>query len=247
MMFSSALKTKYRKSPMSFNLTIPSHDGKSFGAYMARAAAARAPALIIIQEIFGVNAGLRQMCDEWAARGYHAICPDLFWRQEPGVEISDKTPQEWQKALALLGGFDLDNGIKDLISTLDVARRMDGGNGKAGTIGFCLGGKLAFYMAAKSDADCNVSYYGIELEKALGLVPAIAKPLLMHIAAEDKFVSRDEQMKIRAGVSANPRITAYVYEGVNHAFARVNGEHYDAGAAKLAEARTEEFLAKNLS
>lgn len=229
-----------------FNVSIPSRDGQSFGAYLARAARPSAPVLILIQEIFGVNAGMRAMCDAYAAEGYHALCPDLFWRQEAGVDLSDKTQDEWNRAFALYNGFDVGKGLEDLLATLAVARSLEGGNGKAASIGFCLGGKMAYLMATASDAECHVSYYGVGLDDMLDKVMDIKKPLLLHIAGKDKFVPPEAQMKIRAATSRNPRIATYVYDDADHAFARVRGQNFDAAAAALAADRTRAFLAQNL-
>jgi carboxymethylenebutenolidase len=225
--------------------TITTPDG-SFRAYLAEPHTKPAGSVVVIQEIFGVNAAMRATCDWLAAMGFIAICPDLFWRIEPGVDISDRTQAEWDKAFALFNAFDQDKGIADLKATLAAARKLPGGNGRAGTIGFCLGGRLAFMMATRSDSDVNVSYYGVGLEGLLGEVAGIKTPLLMHIASEDKFVPKEAQAKIIAGVKANPNITAHVYQGVDHAFARIDGQHHDARAATIANGRTAELLARVL-
>jgi carboxymethylenebutenolidase len=225
--------------------TISTADGRFF-AYVAEPEAGPAGSVVVIQEIFGVNAAMRATCDWLASMGFIAICPDLFWRIEPRVDISDKTDAEWQKAFALFNAFDQEKGIFDLKATLAAARKLPGGNGRAGTIGFCLGGRLAFMMAARSDADVNVSYYGVGLEGLLAEAGAITRPLLMHIAENDKFVPKDAQAKILEGVAGKSSITAHVYPGVDHAFARVDGIHYDARAATIANGRTAELLAKVL-
>lgn len=227
-----------------FNVSVPSHDGQTFGAYMAKASVPNAPVLVVIQEIFGVNAGMRAMCDDWAQRGFHAICPDIFWRQQPGVELTDKTPTEWDHAINYMNGFDAELGIKDLQSTVNLARTL--GGGKVGTIGFCLGGKLAFMMAAHSDADCNISYYGVGLVEMLGDVPRIKNPLLLHYAELDKYMNGDALKSVAAAIAKNSKTESYIYAGVEHAFARINGEHFDASAAKLANERSLAFLKKNL-
>ncbi|MDX1921530.1 MAG: dienelactone hydrolase family protein [Alphaproteobacteria bacterium] len=230
-----------------FNIEIQSHDGKTFGAYLAKANKANAPVLLVIQEIFGVNESMRAMCDNWAREGYHAICPDIFWRQQPGVELTDKTPAEWQQAIAYMNGMDLELCLKDLQSTLKQARAMPGTNGRIGTMGFCLGGKLAYLMAARSDANCNISYYGVGLTELLNEVPNIKNPLLMHFAENDKYLNGDALQNVRDAVAKNPRIESYVYAGVEHAFSRINGEHFDADAAKKAFERSTKFLDVNLS
>lgn len=233
--------------------TITATDGGSFFAYLAEPKAkpaGSAPAapgsVVVIQEIFGVNAAMRATCDWLAAMGFIAVCPDLFWRIEPRIDITDRTQAEWDKAFALFNAFDQEKGIADLKATLAAARRLPGASGRAGTIGFCLGGRLAFMMAARSDADVNVSYYGVGLEGLLGEVAAIKAPLLMHIAAEDKFVPKHAQAQILAAVASNPAIAAHVYQGADHAFARVDGIHYDARAATIANGRTAELLARVL-
>jgi len=205
-----------------------------------------AGAVVVIQEIFGVNDALRATCEEMAAMGFIAIAPDLFWRQEPGVNLTDKSEAEWKKAFALMNGFDQDKGIEDLITTLDAARELPHANGKAGTIGFCLGGRLAVMMATRSDSDVNVSYYGVGLD---GLVPEfenIEAPLLIHIAQKDEFASEEIIEKVLDGVEDNAFVDAFVYPDVQHAFARIGGVHYDARAATIANGRTAEILAEIL-
>lgn len=230
---------------MAKTITINAHDGGTFSGYLAEPASGKGPGILVIQEIFGVNQVMRDICDDLARQGYVALCPDLFWRQEPGVDITDKSKAEWDKAFALFGGFNLDNGVEDLKSALAMLRKLTGG--KVGTVGYCLGGRLAFLMAARSDVDAAVAYYGVMLADHLGEVGKIRKPLLMHCATEDKFVPKDAQAKVKAAVAANPAITLHEYQGNDHAFARVGGEHYDKAAADLANGRSADFFKKHLS
>ena len=224
-----------------------SDNSGEFFAYVAKPDTDQpAPAVLVIQEIFGVNHVMRDICDNLAQSGYIAVCPDLFWRQEPRVDITDKTEEEWDKAFELFGGFDVDKGVEDLIATLNFIREMDDCNGLVGDIGFCLGGKLAYLMATRSDADCSVSYYGVDIASFVGEAKNIKTPLLMHMATEDKFVSKEEQDKIQDALKDNEYITLHTYEGCNHAFAREGGEHYDEQAAQLANLRTSDFLATYL-
>jgi carboxymethylenebutenolidase len=227
--------------------TIKVGDG-SFTAYVAvPKGISAAPGILVIQEIFGVNHVMRELCDGLAGHGYLAMCPDLFWRQEPGIQITDKTEAEWARAFQLFQGFDQDKGAQDLIASLAHLRKLPGCNGKGGSVGYCLGGKMAYLMAARSDADCNVSYYGVGIDSALGEAGGIKKPLLMHIAAEDKYVPKEAQAKIKQALGANGKVTIHVYEGMDHAFARVGGAHWDAAAAKLANDRTAAFFKNHLT
>jgi carboxymethylenebutenolidase len=233
---------------MSDMVEIKAADNGRFNAYIARRKnAENAPAVVVIQEIFGINHVMREICDDLAKQGYVAICPDLFWRQEPGIQLTDKSEAEWARAFELFNGFNVDLGVEDLKSTLDFIRHDDGTNGKAGTIGYCLGGKLAYLMAARSDADCNVSYYGVGLDALLDEADNITKPLLMHVAELDKFVPPVAREKILDALTGKENITLHVYQGVDHAFARVGGEHYDPAMAATANDRTASFLNKHLS
>lgn len=233
---------------MKNEVKIKTHDKGSFSAYVSYPASELpAPAVVVIQEIFGVNVVMRGICDNLAQAGFIAICPDLFWRQEPDVQITDKSEAEWQKAFKLYQGFNVDLGIEDLKSTLAFIRTQKDCTGKAGTIGYCLGGKLAYLMAARSDSDCNVSYYGVGIEEMLGEAPKIKKQLLMHIAEKDKFVPMAAQQKILSSLNKHKNIEIHVYPGVDHAFAREGGQHYDKEAANQANARTADFLATHLA
>ncbi|SMF09031.1 carboxymethylenebutenolidase [Tistlia consotensis] len=229
------------------SLTIQASDGSgSFGGYLALPGKTPAAAVLVIQEIFGINKVMRDLCDGFAAQGYLAFSPDLFWRIKPGIDITDQTEAEWQQAFELFQKFDVDKGIEDLKASLTTLRGHEACNGRVGSVGYCLGGKLAFLMATRSDADCNVSYYGVGLLDHIAEVKNIAKPLLMHVAREDGFVPKDQQDEVAAAVAANAHVTLHSYEGQDHAFAREGGAHYDAAAASTANQRTREFFARNL-
>ncbi len=226
-------------------LTIKTPDGE-FSAYVARPAAAKAPAVVVIQEIFGVNAVMREITDGLAAAGYLAICPDLFWRIEPGIDITDQSKEEWDKAFQLFNAFDADKGVEDLQATIDVIRKDAGCNGKVGSVGYCLGGKMAYLTATRTDVDAAVSYYGVGLDSLTAEAEKITRPLLMHVATEDGFVPKEAQAAIHAALDNHPQITIHDYEGRDHAFARVGGDHYHAADAALANQRTLDFFKANL-
>jgi len=227
-------------------ITISASDGTgSFFAYVAEPSRRPAGAVVVIQEIFGVSDSLKAIADQVAGQGFIAVAPDLFWRLEPRVNLTDRTQAEWDKAFALLNAFDQEKGVEDLTATLAAARRLPGCNGRAGTMGFCLGGRMAAMMAMRSDADCNVSYYGVGLE---GLFAegsgSVTRPFLAHLAELDKFVPKAAQGTVLAALAPNPVAEAHVYAGVDHAFARVGGQHWDGRAAAIANGRTAAFLAR---
>jgi len=230
---------------MSETLTITTADG-GFSAYVARPSASAAPAIVVIQEIFGVNQVMRDVCDELAAQGFVAICPDLFWRIEPGIDITDQSEAEWKKAFELYNAFDVDAGVSDIASTINAVRALPGVNGKVGAVGYCLGGLLAFLTATRTDADASVSYYGVGIEKYVAEAEKLARPLLMHIAEEDQFVPKEAQKVILDALKDHPQIEIHTYPGRDHAFARVGGAYYDAGDAGRANARSLAFFKSNL-
>ena len=226
--------------------TIKTQDGE-FSAYVARPGNPKAPAVVVIQEIFGVNAVMRGVCDELAAAGFLAVCPDLFWRIEPGVDITDQSEAEWKKAFELYNAFDVDAGVADIATTIDPVRALPECSGKVGAVGYCLGGLLAFLTATRTDSDASVAYYGVGIEKHLVEADKLAHPLMIHIAEEDGFVPKEAQALILAQLKNHPQVQIHTYAGRDHAFARVGGEHYDAADAKLANGRTLAFFQQNLA
>jgi len=225
--------------------TIKTADG-TFNAYMARPAAAKAPAVVVIQEIFGVNEVMRSITDDLAAQGYLAICPDLFWRIEPGIDITDQSEAEWARAFELYTAFDVDKGIKDITATLATIRADEGCNGKVGSVGFCLGGLLSFLTATRTDVDAAVCFYGVGIENKVEEGKSLKRPVMLHVAQEDQFVPKAAQAALTEALSGHPLVTLHSYAGRDHAFARKGGEHYDAADAALAEQRTLAFFAANL-
>lgn len=232
---------------MSSTIRIETIDGSgSFDAYLAEPDGAPRAAIIVIQEIFGVNPGIRAKCDSWAAQGYLAIAPDLFWRIKPGIELDADVPDQFQQALGLFGKFDQDAGIRDIEATIKVARARTGG-GKVGVVGYCLGGRLAFMTATRTDSDASVGYYGVGIDNLLGEKHAIARPVLLHIPQADHFVSPEAQAAMHAGLDDHPKVTLFDYAGQDHGFADTFGKRRSDEAAKLADQRTAEFFAENLA
>lgn len=222
-------------------------NGGTFEAYVASPRDVPGPALLLIQEIFGVNQTMRRLADDLALLGYTVVCPDIFWRIKPGIQLNTYSPDEWKQAFELFQKFDADKGVEDLKATLKHMRQMENVSGRIGTVGYCLGGKLAYLMAARSNADCNVSYYGVGIQDLLGEAKSIKKPYLMHIAGKDQFVPPAAQQKIQAGLKGNKHVTMCLYADQDHAFARVGGDHYDKDAAAVANDRTAAFFKQHLS
>jgi carboxymethylenebutenolidase len=228
------------------DITIKGPDG-NFGGYLAAPESGRGPGVVVIQEIFGVNKVMRDIADGFAARGYFALAPDLFWRIEPGVQITDQSDAEWKRAFELMGKFNPDKGVTDIQATIDALRGTAGCTGKIGAVGYCLGGLLAYLTAARTNADAAVGYYGVNINTLLGEAANIQKPLMLHIAGKDQFVKPEAQKQIVDGLKGNSHVTIHQYPEMDHAFARVGGAHYDQANADLANSRTATFFRQHLS
>lgn len=227
--------------------TITSFDGNQFDAYVALPAGNTGPGIVLLQEIFGVNDVMRSIADWYAQRGFVVICPDLFWRQERGVQLTDQTDAEWKRAFELYQGLDEAKAVEDAGAALAFLRKHPACTGKVGAVGFCLGGKLAYLLAVRHHPDCSVGYYGVGIENALDEAANLRNPLMLHIAQEDQYCPPEAQARIFAALDENPLVTLHEYEEQDHAFARVGGAHYDAASAELANLRSLEFFVRNLS
>ena len=232
---------------MSETVRITTLEGPdAFDAYVARPEGEPKSAIIVIQEIFGVNAGIRRKCDKLAEEGYLAVAPDLFWRLEPGIELDPDIEPEMQKAFDLFGKFDQDAGIRDIEATIHWAREQVT-SGKVGAVGYCLGGRLAYMTAARTDVNASVGYYAVGVDNLLGEKHAIAHPLMLHIAGNDGFVPPEVQQVMQEGLDDHPKVTLHDYPGMDHGFATEFGNRRSDEAAELADSRTAAFFAENLT
>jgi carboxymethylenebutenolidase len=227
-------------------VTIKSFDGGEFDAYLALPASGYGPGIVVLQEIFGVNKFVRDVCDWYAAHGFVALCPDLFWRQQPGVQLTDKG-DDWNKAIAFYEGLDEAKAVEDSAAAVDFLRRHSGCSGRVGAVGFCLGGNLAYLLSVRFKPDCAVGYYAVSIEKTLNEASNLDNPLMLHIAGDDKFCPPEAQLAIHSTLDSNPLVTIHDYAGLDHAFGRPGGEHYDAAGAELANLRSLEFFVRHLA
>ena len=231
---------------MKDRITINGHDG-TFGAYIARPGVLPAPAVVVLQELFGVNADIRKHCDELAEQGFIAVAPDLFWRQEPGVDLSVTSEPDWQHGLRLYQAYNRDTGAVDVKDTAEAVAKLRECTGTVAVLGYCLGALMTFLTAVRyAVVDAAIAYHGSDTEKYLGEVDGLRAPLVMHLGEEDEFISKPAQTEIKTALAGKPNAMVYSYPGQRHAFSRHNGAHYNAAAAALANRRTSEFLGRHL-
>lgn len=228
------------------DVMIKAADGGSFSAYLSlpKNAGAKVPGIVMMQQIFGVNSEMRGFTDDYAAKGYVAICPDLFWRVRPGVQLDPLDKESFSKAIAVARELDHDKAVEDLKACVAFLRAHPACNGRVGTLGYCLGGETAYLMAARSDADCNVGYFGVGIEKSLDEAANIKKPLLLHIPEQDRHVPAEAQAQIKAALAG--RAELYSYPNADHAFNRVGSAAYNAEVTALANQRSDAFMRRHL-
>lgn len=232
------------------DLTVTATDGSgAFSAYCAMPESGSGPGIVVLQEIFGVNHFMREVCDHFASEGYIAVCPDLFWRIEPGVELTDKSQAEWDRAFELMNAFlpQFEAGVADIQATITAVRGLEGCTGKVGAVGYCLGGSLAYATACQTDVDAASGYYPVQIEDSLDYAQYIKNPLILHIAELDGFCPPEAQEKIKAGLGDNANVTLYSYPDVDHAFARTGGDNFNEAAATAANSRTAELFRAGLA
>lgn len=233
------MRTEYVMIPM---------NGGVMGAYVAYPdSAAPAPAIIAIMEIWGVNDTMRAHAHEYAEAGYICLVPDLFWRQEPGVELSDRNPADGQKAFDLYYEFDYDLGVEDMLVAEAFLKAKSECNGKVGAVGYCLGGKLCYLMCCRTDIDCAVAYYGTYIEHNISEVKNLHRPFVLHMAMKDRWVQAEVNALLERKLRPNPFVTIHQYPEADHAFARIGGIPYRKAEADRALALTLDFFSQHLS
>lgn len=231
---------------MGEKIAFPALDGEGdIPGFLATPEGPVRAAIIVVPEIFGVNPGIRHKCKVWADQGYMALAPDIFWRFAPGVELDPDVPDQMQEAFGYFGQYDPDKGVKDIEAAIRFLRGYEGID-KVGLVGFCLGGRMAYMAATRTDIDASVGYYGVMIDQMLNEAHAIANPLMLHIPTADHFVGPEAQKAIHDALDPHPKVTLFDYEGLDHGFAAEMGHRRDEAGAELADRRTRDFFAQHL-
>lgn len=226
---------------------VPMTDGGEMGAYVAYPDKAPVGSVIAIMEIWGVNDTMRYHAHEFAEAGYVCLVPDLFWRQEPGVELSDRDPEHVKRAFDLYYGFDYDLGVSDMEDVRSYLEGLPESNGKVGAVGYCLGGKLCYLMCCRTDIDCAVAYYGTYIEHNIREVHNLNRPFILHMAMKDRWVQAEVNDLLVRSLSPNSLVEIHQYPEADHAFARHGGKTYSKPEADRALELTLDFLRRHLS
>jgi carboxymethylenebutenolidase len=228
------------------DITITASDGGKFQAYLAMPKRTPAPALVLLQEVYGVNRFMKRISDYWASQGFIAASPDVYWRFDPNNPLDPETPGHREKARAKGAELDVDKAVEDITTLVEHLRRMPECTGKVGTSGYCLGGKLAYLQGTRGTADCNVSYYGVGIEKLLGEAGNLRKPLMLHMGEIDSWTPLEVRKQLDGVLSGFAHVTSYVYPKTDHAFAREGASTDVPAMRELANGRTLEFLRQHL-
>jgi carboxymethylenebutenolidase len=211
--------------------------GANFTGYLAAPASGRGPGLIVLQEIFGVNHFVRDVCDLFAEEGYVALAPDLFWRIEPGVAL-EYTQEGQKRARELFGKFDYEQSLDDIGAALRTLRALPECTGKAGVVGFCLGGRLAYQAAARHPLAAAVAYYPSNVQPVIDEGKAIKCPITVHFGEKDSILPERVRAKVRAALSANEHAAVHVYADADHGFANFRRDRHHRFSALLAHSYT---------
>ena len=229
-------------------IDIKAHDGGTFGAYVSKPPkdTAGGPGIVLIQEIWGVNQHIRDVADQYAMDGFTVFAPDVFWRQQPRVDLGYNEVDN-PKAFAFMSALDRPNAVIDLAATASALRAHSSSVGKVASVGFCMGGALSFMWAATGSVDAAVCYYGGGIHTMLDRAPDIKVPMLMHFAANDGHISMSAVESIQAAFKGRDEVRIDVYSGVDHGFNCWGRAMYNQKAAALAHGRSLAFLAKTIA
>jgi carboxymethylenebutenolidase len=225
--------------------TITAPDGGAFTAHVSLPDGGHGPGVLVIQEIFGVNEYIRDVCDRLANAGYVALAPDVFWRIQPGAQFDSSNQENIGPAVEFAGRYDPESGLSDLGAALAHLRSLGEVQGPVGVIGFCFGGTQAFRVAKHLDPTCAVSYYGSGTAQLLDDLDELTCPLMFHFGDNDPYLPMSDVDTIKAATAGRHNVIVHVHRGAGHAFDNRFAPHFshpDSAAAAWQETLSFLFL-----
>jgi len=213
----------------------------SFEAYLAEPEGEPRAGIVVIQEIFGVNEGIRRKCDHWASRGYLALAPDLFWRLGNDIEL-DYREESYEIGHGLMRKIDKPKAVEDVAAAIRSMRALPEVNGRIAAVGYCMGGTLAYLTAAQGEVAASVCYYAIDMEDHFDVLDRIEAPLVVHLGDRDPYVKPGAFELIEKTLRGRPKTTFHAYPGIGHGFASKGSKNYNPAASSLAWSRTMDAL-----
>ena len=213
-----------------------------FGAYVSPLPAKPGPGIVMLHEILGITPWIEEVADQFAARGYCVIAPDMFWRLEPNFVADYRIPEQRGKGLRFRGEINQDRAVEDIAAVIDTLKALPECNGRIAVVGYCMGGTLTYLSAARLNPDAAVVYYGTEVHRFLDEGPDISCPTIFHAGDHDHHVPLELLNEIRDALEHLPGITFHVYDA-DHAFANTHRpELFSAGPTEQAHTRSFELL-----
>jgi carboxymethylenebutenolidase len=218
---------------------------ESFQGYLALPKGGKGPAVIIIQEIFGVNSHIRAVAEQYAQDGYVALAPDIFWRTQPRVELT-YAGADRDKGIEILQKTDVGLAVADIGATAAALRAMPEVTGKVAAIGYCFGGRLAYLAAAQNTIDLGVSYYGGGIQNLLDEAAKIRVPMQFHYGELDHGIPMEAVGQVQERFAGRGDAEFHIYPNADHGFNCTDRASYNQHAAALAHGRTLTFLGERL-
>ena len=222
-------------------IDIKTTTGSGMTGYLALPEAAKAPGILLVQEIFGVNSHIKEVADLYAAAGFVVLAPDAFWRQAPNIELG-YDQEGMQKGMGLAKQLDPAQSLQDMKDAVETLRHLPECTGKVGVVGYCFGGTVAYKLATADAVDVAVGYYGGGIESSLDSAKNLHCPLMLHFGEKDAHITAASVDKIKAALKDKGHVEVYVYPGADHGFNCDQRASYNRFAAMLAYGRSYNLL-----
>ena len=222
-------------------IRVDADNGRWFEAYLALPPMAKGPAIVVLPEMYNLNSATREVADAYAADGFVALAPDMYWRTEPGL-FMEFTDDNRPRARALYAALDRNLAVSDVGHCIAALRRRGDVNGKVATVGFCMGGEISALAGCRLPVDAVAVYYGTKMEPHVAEMVKLKPPTIMHFAGNDPHIPLTTVNAIENEVAKIDHVSVHVYRGAEHAFARPHYAHFSAEATALASERTRKIF-----